>query len=33
MISTMEKNRTGKGIEGTKTDVGRRQVNSFEKRQ
>lgn len=31
MISTMEKkNRTGKGIEGTKTDVGRRQVNSFE---
>lgn len=30
MIRAMEKNRTGKGAEGTKTDVGIRQVNSFE---
>lgn len=29
MIRAMEKNRTGKGTEGTKTDVGIRQVNSF----
>lgn len=30
MIRAMEKNRTGKGIEGTKTGVGIRQVKCFE---